>query len=302
MEHDPDISIIIPSYNSYDTLGLCLESIGKQSSSINIEIIVVDCSNNQVQIDAILHKYTRVKLIKRPGRFNPGIGRNMGAEIASSELLAFIDSDIIVEDNWANKVVDYYKKGHVIFNGSINMHERSVAWPFYKLEHFYEFNEFSPSMKEGSRWFIPSCSLVIMKQIFVDTIFLDMETSEDIELMTRLKQKGFSIYFNPNIHAFHCFRSSLIKLIIKVFKFGIGNAEVRKIHPLPGSNMMKNKFIAVLFVPLFAAIKLSKITWRNIKYNNVPDKFLYILLSPLMLLLIFSWMAGFYCGILKNKK
>ena len=41
---DIKISVVIPSYNSQDTLNACLEAINKQTFRLNFETIVVDSS------------------------------------------------------------------------------------------------------------------------------------------------------------------------------------------------------------------------------------------------------------------
>ena len=115
-----DISIIIPSYNSKKTIELSLDSIFNQETKVEYEIIVVDSSPNNL-VDNIIKKYSKIKFIKLKEKTFPGIARNIGAKKAEGELLVFIDSDIIIPKDWLENVVDYYKYGHNVFIGSIDI-------------------------------------------------------------------------------------------------------------------------------------------------------------------------------------
>jgi len=89
------VSIIIPAYNSEETIELCLEKVINESKNFESEIIVVDdCSNDRTV--EIVEKFKSVKLIKLSKNKGAGNARNTGAKIAKYETLCFVDSDIII--------------------------------------------------------------------------------------------------------------------------------------------------------------------------------------------------------------
>jgi len=47
IEHDPLISVIVPSYNSETSIAACLTALIKQKVEANYEIILVDSSSDQ---------------------------------------------------------------------------------------------------------------------------------------------------------------------------------------------------------------------------------------------------------------
>ena len=91
-------SIIIPAYNSEETIELCLEKVINESKNFESEIIVVDDSSNDRTVE-IVKKFKSVKLIKLSKNKGAGNARNTGAKIAKHETFCFVDSDIIISKN-----------------------------------------------------------------------------------------------------------------------------------------------------------------------------------------------------------
>lgn len=88
------ISIIIPFFNSENTIEKCIDSILNQTQK-NFEIILVDnCSTDLSKklIDKYLKKYKFIKYynIKKQ---NTSLARNKGLKEANGNLICFVDSD-----------------------------------------------------------------------------------------------------------------------------------------------------------------------------------------------------------------
>jgi len=90
-----DLSIIIPAYNSIDTIDITLASISKQELFINYEVIIVnDCSDYNYSM--FIEKYKKIFKIKElvtPRNIGPGGARQFGIDNSSSKYIIFIDSD-----------------------------------------------------------------------------------------------------------------------------------------------------------------------------------------------------------------
>lgn len=92
----PLVSVVMPSYNRAHTIGRAIDSVLQQSYQ-NLELIVVDDGSSDDTV-AIVKGYSdpRVKLVELQQNSGPSIARNVGAEMAMGEFLAFQDSD----DEW----------------------------------------------------------------------------------------------------------------------------------------------------------------------------------------------------------
>lgn len=95
------LSIIIPAYNEERHLGVCLDSIARQSLKPD-EVIVVD-NNSTDKTAEIARSYPFVTLLHEPEQ---GLiaARNCGLHAAKGDLLARIDADAILDSDWVKVV------------------------------------------------------------------------------------------------------------------------------------------------------------------------------------------------------
>lgn len=97
------LSIIIPTYNEEEYLPVLLESIKKQNFN-DYEVIVAD-ANSTDRTREIAEEYGCV--IVDGGL--PAVGRNNGAKVAKGEYLIFIDSDLVLTDDYLRNVIYEFK-------------------------------------------------------------------------------------------------------------------------------------------------------------------------------------------------
>ncbi len=92
----PLVSVIIPTYNSENTIYKTLLSVKKQTYK-NIEIIVVDNSKNNKTVDIIKKNFNKIKIIQIKEKILPAEARNIGVKNIDkkSKFICFCDSDDI---------------------------------------------------------------------------------------------------------------------------------------------------------------------------------------------------------------
>lgn len=99
----PLVSIIIPVYNSEHVLGLCLESIKKQTYD-NIEVIVVESRESSDKTLEVAAQYeTRIFKLKDKER-SPAI--NYGIKMADGKYVYRVDSDVVLDRNLVSEAVE----------------------------------------------------------------------------------------------------------------------------------------------------------------------------------------------------
>lgn len=107
---DPQISAIVPIYNSEMTLNQCVDSILAQTFS-DFELILVDDGSKDESAkicDEYEKKDYRVKVLHK---INGGVSsaRNQGLKIARGEWITFIDSDDYITNSYFEHVTDSTK-------------------------------------------------------------------------------------------------------------------------------------------------------------------------------------------------
>ena len=93
------LSIIIPTYNEEEYLPKLLDSIKSQSFD-DYEIIVAD-ANSTDKTREIAESYGCIVV---DGGL-PGVGRNNGARVAKGEYLLFLDSDLVLTEDYLRNVI-----------------------------------------------------------------------------------------------------------------------------------------------------------------------------------------------------
>ncbi|MDR2204977.1 MAG: glycosyltransferase [Flavobacteriaceae bacterium] len=101
------ISIIIPCYNSEETIEKCLKSVVNQDYT-NIEIIVINDGSTDGTLQIIQNfkeKDSRIVLINQQ---NQGVSkaRNIGISNASGDFICFVDSDDWVEKEYCSVLLN----------------------------------------------------------------------------------------------------------------------------------------------------------------------------------------------------
>lgn len=97
------VSVIIPTYNRYDSLRLTLESIINQNFSPNeFEVIVIHNGSTDETKEVCKHYSSVIKNFIYHHDEMPGLltGRHRGAFEAKGEILCFLDDDVNLASDW----------------------------------------------------------------------------------------------------------------------------------------------------------------------------------------------------------
>lgn len=105
---DTEVSIIIPTYNRSELLLNAVSSVLRQNDSqLTFEIIVVDNNsrdNTREVVFSLREKHPqRLRYIVETQQGN-AYARNKGINSAKGRIIAFIDDDVTVENNWLKSV------------------------------------------------------------------------------------------------------------------------------------------------------------------------------------------------------
>lgn len=107
----PLVSVIVPVYNTENTLVRCVDSILNQSYD-DFELILINdgsIDNCPVICDEYKNRDSRVRVIHKE---NGGVSsaRNIGLEQARGMYVTFVDSDDYVELDYLREIVDMFQK------------------------------------------------------------------------------------------------------------------------------------------------------------------------------------------------
>lgn len=131
------LSIVIPYYNLGKTLPETIDSI-KESEYKNYEIIIVNDGSTDEESINILKKYENDKSIRILNIENKGLAnaRNVGAEAAKGEFVAFIDADDKIDKSFYRKAIDIlhqYNNVSYVYSWVQYFEGSQAVWPTFNV-------------------------------------------------------------------------------------------------------------------------------------------------------------------------
>jgi glycosyltransferase involved in cell wall biosynthesis len=108
-----DLSIIIPSFNSENTILESIDSILNQNLSILYEVIIVDDFSNDNSLEIINNKikdYNNFKVFKNKSNLGGGATRNIAISNTSSNIIYCLDSDNMIGEKSLEKMYYFLKE------------------------------------------------------------------------------------------------------------------------------------------------------------------------------------------------
>jgi len=102
------ISVIVVARNEGRRIGLCLESILRQTRR-DFELIVVNDASTDQTADIVRSiRDPRIVLTSSPDRLGIAASRNRGLERARGEFVFFTDADCIADDDWLERGMERF--------------------------------------------------------------------------------------------------------------------------------------------------------------------------------------------------
>ena len=100
------IDIIIPIYNAFDDLKICLDSIYKNTNLIKNRLILINDNSPDQRIKPFLDQQVRENVIVIHNEKNKGFSNNIniGMKQSSDNDVILLNSDTIVTSNWVEKL------------------------------------------------------------------------------------------------------------------------------------------------------------------------------------------------------
>ncbi len=129
------ISVVIPYYNLGKTLPETIESI-EQNTYKNYEIIIVNDGSSDKESIEVLKNYENDSKIRIINIENQGLAnaRNVGAEAAKGEFVAFIDADDKIDKTFYQKAINIlhqYKNVSYVYSWVKYFEGSEAVWPTF---------------------------------------------------------------------------------------------------------------------------------------------------------------------------
>ncbi len=283
------LSVVIPSYRSKQSIVECLKALMDQSLARQFyEVIVVDSSDDGTEV-LIQERFPSVRLTHLKEKTLPGEARNHGVKQAVGEYIAFMDADCVADSGLLQGMLDtlshteFAGVGGAVKNGTPGS---LAGW----VEYILSFKEFTPKAPQRVTRHIPTCNLTLRKNIFerYGLFPTDFFPGEDAVFNWKLSRGGERFLFDPKLQVTHLNRTGFQQVLMHQYRYGRAFAITRNRFPMPGRIFVTFPLLS-LGIPMVRWISvLSKLRW-DFKLLGIS-----LILSPLIFLGLTFWAVGFW--------
>lgn len=155
---NPNVSVIIPTYNRLAMLEEALASVFSQKFDGTLEVIVVDDHSQDDTSEMITQNYPEVKLIRLEQNLGSYVARNQGLKEARGKYIAFLDSD----DLWQPR----YLQSQIT---ALEGHKKSISVSAILLWYTTENLKFISLQKPNLRQFTSPIHQLLVKSNFIQS-------------------------------------------------------------------------------------------------------------------------------------
>ena len=195
-----NLSVIIVSFKSDHVIHKCISSIDKE-----IEIIVIDNSNNIKFKKSIEEQYKNVKCILSSKNIGMGAGNNVGIKNVVKDFALILNPDVILEDNTIDEIINASKSLDKF--GIIAPISDKPQYPNYQFDknESYKFDKINPFKVKSVDGYSMLLNLKRLKKLFNfnffdENIFLYLENDD---FCKRLRLSNENIYIVPKSKIHH---------------------------------------------------------------------------------------------------
>ncbi len=226
----PSITVVICAYNAAATLDQCLSHTCALGYPL-LEILVVDDGSSD-STASIARQYPRVRLlcISHAGL---AAARNAGLQAASSQLIAYLDSDAYPTPEWLYYLALGLDGPAVGGVGGPNVPPVDSLPGAHRVAH-------APGgpvhvlLSDDRAEHVPGCNMAFWRDTLLQCGGFDpiyTSAGDDVDICWRVQERGWEIAFHPAALVWHHRRDGLRSYLRQQLSYGRSEALVEARHP-----------------------------------------------------------------------
>jgi mycofactocin system glycosyltransferase len=233
MDNYPRVSIVIPVRDQTTDLADCLISLTKLDYPPDrLETIVVDDGSKKEVARLIT---SEVRIVRLENSLGPASARNIGAQKAGGEILAFLDADCVAGEKWLKETIPFFLAPSV---GAVG----GYVGNFYQKGWLDRYEATSSSLNMGDRiilegrssttFYVPTANMLVRRDSFMSTggFQAGMRIGEDVDFCWRLRDLGRTLLYVPCGSVDHKHRRRLDTMLRRRAQYGMSEAPLYRAH------------------------------------------------------------------------
>jgi mycofactocin system glycosyltransferase len=231
----PAVTVIVPVRDRAQSLGRCLAALGDGHPVI----VVDDASADPAAVARVAARHG-AELVRREANGGPAAARNSGLVKATSDLIAFIDSDCEPPSDWIERLAGHFADP-IVAAAAPRITGKAAGTAAGR------YTESSGALDLGGRpgrvrpkaavSYVPTAALLARREALLavarDGCVFDesMRVGEDVDLAWRLHEAGWRVRYDPSVQVRHTEPASWPELLARRYRYGTSAARLARRHP-----------------------------------------------------------------------
>lgn len=216
------LSIIIVNFNSGDFLFNCLKSLDEVKDEAGINILVVDNASMDDSLEKAEGKFDNIIYIKNSQNLGFGRANNIALKKINSEYILLLNPDTQLKKGTISYMLSFMEENKdagaatcrvLLSNGKIDLTaHRGFPTPWASFKYYFLKDDNLYHLKNRDfknphevdaitgAFFLTRKSVLEKVGFFDEDYFL---YGEDIDLCFRMKEKGFKVFYVPEVEILH---------------------------------------------------------------------------------------------------
>lgn len=226
----PVVTVIVPVRDRADLLGRCLTALGSDH-----QVIVVDDASRDPAAVAEVAARHGANLIRRDINGGPGAARNTGLAEATSELVAFADSDCEPPPDWISRLSAHFADPLVAVAAPriTGRAGKTTAGRYTESNGALDLGG-RPGrvMPKSAISYVPTAAVLVRREALDCHRFDEsLRVGEDVDLIWRLHEAGWRIRYDPSVEIAHHEPATWAELLARRYRYGTSAAALARRHP-----------------------------------------------------------------------
>lgn len=285
----PEVTVIVPSYNSAAVIAQCLDSLQNQITEFRYEVVVVDSSDDGTG-DMIRRDFPWVRLIQRAQQTSCGLGRNIGVAATSAPYVLFTDTDCVAAPDWIEVMAGLLQNGSDAVSGAMaNGTPASITGTVGYLLEFFRFIPFEGAPRD-TQWIVGGNS-GFRREVLERFDYPDANLGDDFRFSYDLRQTGHRLNFAPRALVRHLNRTGYSRVWAYQVKIGAAAVDYRSVS---SASVMAWFLRAPVLIWASIPVVYVWVGATVASRQGVVAVLRYLLMTPVTVSMIFGWALGFF--------
>jgi len=241
----PSLTVAICTKDRPENVARCLEhllNVGRTEGSPNFEVLVVNNAPSDERTKELVATLAGVRYVREP-RAGLDFARNRALQEATGEIIAYLDDDVVVDDQWLKGIVEAWAENpdagaftglvlpyELATEAQILFEKRGGFGRGFEKIRYGQVLPGNPLYPCGAGIFGAGCNMAFRREVLLKLGGFDeaLDTGTplpgggDLDVFYRVIRAGYPLVYEPRYLVFHQHRRENAKLRRQYWSWGLG--------------------------------------------------------------------------------